>query len=106
MAWDLSGGQLRIRYASRNAIEKAVIKLEKNNLVQSAVGGTSSMVFTQFDATGGGEGALEIPLPATPGLRGIREVVILLGDHEKRASIDLLISEVKFTPMEDGRPGA
>jgi hypothetical protein len=56
-------------------------------------------IVTHFAATGGREAALEIPLPATPGLLQTKEVVITFGPESNRRPIDLSITRFRVTPL-------
>jgi hypothetical protein len=47
---------------------------------------------------------MEICLPATPGLAGIKEVVILCGSNERRAAVDISISGFEFASVVEAAP--
>ena len=75
--FDLSGGVLTLRYRSAGAIGPVSIDLKPE---KSAPGLISRQIFASLDETGSGEGEIRVPLPATPGLMKIKEVVIF---HEQ-----------------------
>jgi hypothetical protein len=51
--------------------------------------------------TSGQEEQIDIPLPATPGLRTIKEVVITRGQEKDGRPIDLSITGLRFTPFRE-----
>ena len=55
-------------------------------------------IFTRFADTGGKEAELRVPLPATPGLAQVKEVVFTLGRGAGERAIDLTISGAGFAP--------
>ena len=56
-------------------------------------------IFTRFAATDGREVEVQIPLPATPGLSRIRELVITFGPETKGKPIDLTITHLAVSPI-------
>jgi hypothetical protein len=58
----------------------------------------SNELFTRLPAGGGQPAEVSVPLPGTPGLRGIKEVVMTL---EPRGPLDLSITWLAFTPNVD-----
>jgi hypothetical protein len=96
---NLSGGLLTIRYTAKVPVDKVVIKLDKKDPALYDAGVILSEIFTNFAASDGQEREMKIPLPATPGLAGIKEVVILCGSNEKRAPVDLSIAGFEFEPV-------
>ena len=55
-------------------------------------------VFTRFADTGGREADIELPLPATPGLSGVKEVWLSIGRGSRPRPLDLTITQVQFRP--------
>jgi len=56
-------------------------------------------IFAQFPDTGEREDEIQVPLPATPGLTRIKEVVITFGPDSIGRPIDLSITRLKITPI-------
>ncbi len=56
-------------------------------------------IYTRFDVAVGQAKSIEIPMPGTPGLHNIKELVLLFGDNHTPASVDLLIEEIEFSPV-------
>ena len=92
-------GALAIRYVSKHPIDVASIKLDKKDASLYEAGVILSEVFTTFAATEGRQEEQAITLPATPGLGGIKELVILCRSDDKRAPMDLTISGLQFVPL-------
>ena len=95
----LAGGTLVIRCHARQPIEKATIELDKNDPAIREAGILSSEIFLDTSWTrvpGAGEQTMRIPLPATPALSGIREIVLVVRSGEKRGPLDILFTAVQF----------
>lgn len=92
----LSGGEWRLRYRNRGAAIRAVISLER----QVAEGRWASQeIFVNLHHTGlWSSREVEIPLPATPGLLGIRKVTVLLGSDHQVQDVDVTLKSMTFTP--------
>ena len=56
-------------------------------------------IFSRLAATAGREADIRIPLPATPGLSGIKELVITFGPESKGKPIDLTITHLVVSPI-------
>ena len=54
-------------------------------------------VFLRFDLAQT-EKEIRIPLPATPGLEGLKELVLRFGDGRNPAPVDLTLSRFVFVP--------
>ena len=97
---NLSGGLLTLRYRSTETLDPVTIELKppKNPSADDA-GLISRAITARLDATGAVEGEIRVPLPATPGLTRIKEVVIF---HERPAkgSIDLTVTHLSVTPIQ------
>ena len=91
----LSGGELRLRYRLHGPALKAVISLERPDAHGRSV---SQEIFVSFQPARFRAQELRIPLPATPGLLGMKKVTLLLGSGEVR-NVDLTLSKFSFSPM-------
>jgi hypothetical protein len=58
----------------------------------------SQEIFVSFQPARFRAQELRIPLPATPGLLGMKKVTLLLGSGEVR-NVDLTLSKFSFSPM-------
>jgi hypothetical protein len=95
---NLSGGLLRLRYRSTTPLDPAIIELKPMGSVPDTAGLIPRELFTRFGVTERGEAEIQIPLPATPGLMQIKEVVIAYGRGKQPQPIDLTITGFEFTP--------
>jgi hypothetical protein len=95
---NLSGGLLRLRYRCGARLDPVIIELKPMGSVSDTAGLIPIELFTRLGTTGGGETEIQIPLPATPGLRQIKEVVITYRPEKQQRPIDLVITGFKFTP--------
>jgi hypothetical protein len=95
---NLSGGVLSIRYQSAAAMEPVVIALKPVAPGNPDAGIIAKEIFTRFADTGGREEEIRIPLPATPGLKAIKEVVFTWGQEKKEGLVDLRITHFSVTP--------
>ena len=64
-----------------------------------AAGLIPTEIFSRFADTEGQDREIAIPLPATPGLAQIKEVVITFGPESQGRPIDLSISGLKASPI-------
>jgi hypothetical protein len=96
---NLSGGVLSIRYRSGRPIDPAIIALKPVGSDPATTTLIPKELFARFADTNGGEEEIQIPLPATPGLTAIKEVVITNEQDKKERSLDLSITHVAFTPL-------
>lgn len=92
-ALDLSGGELQIRYRNPGAEVKAVISLERPSSEGRSV---SQEIFVTFRPTLLRAQELTLPLPATPGLQGIRKITVLVGSSEKVQPVDVILQDFRF----------
>ncbi len=94
----LSNGILKIRYRAADPVNQASITLKR------APGGAikpmafENEIFTRFDVALGHENTIEIPMPATPGLENIKELILFYGDRRSPAPVDLTITGFEFIP--------
>ena len=58
----------------------------------------ASQVFARFDDTAGQERELRVPLPATPGLARVKEVVVTFAPEAAGRALDLTVTGVAFAP--------
>ncbi len=86
---NLSGQTLHLRYKSGDAIEKCVLELKSQG--QRGDKAIKNEIFINLPATGVEIREVEIPLPETPALSEIHEIVFMLGDPDSELSIDLTI---------------
>lgn len=102
---NLSGGTLTLHYDSAEPIEAATITLKPARKVPPDVSLISQEIFTRLVATGRREQVLEIPLPATPGLMDIKEVVLTTGRRKEGGRMDFHINRFGFMPFGTSAPG-
>ncbi len=102
----LSGGLLTIRYQAQQRIDKAMIKLDKKDPALDDAGVIPSEIFldtsqdeTSRTASGAEQRTIQIPLPATPALAGIREVALFCGSSERRGPLDVSFTAFQFVPF-------
>jgi hypothetical protein len=88
---------LIIRY--RNAAGAVGATLSFEDRVTGSRNVANRIAF-KFVETGDEEAELRIPLPATPGLTGIREIV-MIGDPETDKGTDLAIREFRVASVVD-----
>jgi hypothetical protein len=87
-----SNGALLIRYRAAAPVKNAVITLK------GAPVAFENEIYARFDKTEG-EKEIRIPLPATPGLEEVLEIVLTFGDGSA-APLDLTISRFEFVPAQ------
>jgi hypothetical protein len=95
---NLSGGTLALRYRSEAKSIPVVVALKPVPHEPAVAGLIPTEIFTTLAKTDGGDGEVQIVLPATPGLSQIKEVVVTLGPESKGKPIDLTITGLKITP--------
>jgi hypothetical protein len=95
---NLSGGLLTLRYRSVGAVEPVSIDLKPAKPSTDDSGLIPRSITARLLDTKGGEGEIRVPLPATPGLAKIKEVVIF---HERaeRGPVDLTVTHLEVTPI-------
>jgi hypothetical protein len=101
---NLSGGLLTLRYRAAGPARPAVIDLKPAGNAPAEAGLIATQLFTHFADTGGREEEIRIPLPATPGLARIKEVVILYGQGPEGQPVDLSVTRLAFTPAGTAVP--
>ena len=95
---NLSGGLLRLRYRSAIPLGPVILDLKPVGPTPGA-GIIPTQSFTYLAATGDREEELRFPLPATPGLARIKEVVLSLGPESPGRPIDLTVTHLDSTPI-------
>ena len=96
---NLSGGLLTLRYRSIETLDPVSIELKPPKNPSTDDSGLISRAITaRLAATGAVEGEIQVPLPATPGLARIKEVVIF---HERpnKGPIDVTVTHLSVTPI-------
>ncbi len=96
---NLSGGLLTMRYRSSVPIDRAIITLKPAGTSPAVEGLIPTEIFCHFAATGGRDHELSVPLPATPGLTQIKEVVITFGPESQARPLDLSITHLRIAPI-------
>jgi len=89
---DLSNGALLIRYRTTHPLA----------MVMTLAGGRSVLpneIFSRFDVTDAVRD-IRIPLPATPGLEAVNEMVLRFGDERNPTSVDVTLSGFEFIPAQ------
>jgi hypothetical protein len=93
---DLSGDVLTVRYKWTGPAAPVIIALKPPKPVSAAVIPTE--VFARFADTGGKEAEIRVPLPATPGLTRIKEVVLTVDRGAGERAVDLTVTRAASTP--------
>jgi len=101
---NLSGGLLTLRYRSSVPIDQAIITLKPVGSSPAIDGLIPTEIFCHFANTGGQGHEIPIPLPATPGLTQIKEIVITFGPESQARPIDLSITRLHVTPIVAAEP--
>jgi hypothetical protein len=96
---NLSGGLMSLRYRSSTPLDKAIITLKPLGDPASVAHLIPTQIFSRFATTGGKEEHIHMPLPATPGLLRIKEIVITFGPEAKGKPIDLTITHLAVKPI-------
>jgi len=89
----LSNGALVIRYLAAVPVTNAVVTLTGGPTV------FQNQIFTRFDKTGN-EKEIRVPMPGTPGLESVTELVVRFGDERAPVPIDLTFSGFEFVPAQ------
>jgi len=96
----LSNGILKIRYRAANPIAKAVITLKRAPGLPIKPMVFENEIYTRFDVALGHENTIEVPMPGTPGLENIKELILVYGDDHVVAPVDLTITGFEFVPFD------
>jgi hypothetical protein len=93
---NLSGGTLTIRYRAPVPIAHAIIMLKRVESSTYLPQQFANEIQVRFEATQAGEAEISLPLPATPGLVGTKELVMAFGWDNESVTVDLTITALKF----------
>ena len=94
---NLSNGRLVMRYRSATAVKEAVVTFKRDQDDPLPPPSLPIELFVRIEQTP--EGAIEIVLPPTPALSGIKEVSLVFGTAGARVPVDLSISAFEFIPF-------
>jgi hypothetical protein len=100
---NVSGCLLRLRYRSARAMDPVLIALKPAGTAPAEVGVIPKEIVTRLADTGGREEEIEVPLPATPGLAHVREVVLTHESKTGGVPVDLSLTHCGFTPIGPAR---
>jgi hypothetical protein len=95
---NLSGGLLTLRYRSSTPLGP-ILTLKPADTSAAVQGLIPTEVFCRFTDTGGRDQEMAIPLPATPGLASIKELVITFGPESQARPLDLSITRLRVAPI-------
>jgi hypothetical protein len=95
----LSNGRLVLRYRSEGQVADAQISFKRAKDDPLPAPTLSIEIFTRLKHTKGKEETREIVLPATPALRGIREISITFVKSGNQRPVDLSITAFEFIPF-------
>ena len=82
-----------LRYRSTRPAEQVVISFKPAG--NAPPGTIPDELFTRLPATADGQSEIRVPLPATPALSAVKEVVLL---SEAGGPVDLAITGLTFVP--------
>jgi len=97
-AISLSNGRLVLRYRSETEVKDACICFKRGNDDPLPAPTIPVEIFTRFKQAKEEE-EMEIVLPATPALSGIREISLIFGKRGERLPVDLSITAFEFIPF-------
>lgn len=95
---DLSNGRLVIRYRSETEVKDAAISFKRAKDDPLPPPAIPIEVFTRLDPSQADE--IEIVLPATPALTGIKEVALVFGRSGQETPVDFSILGFDFIPFD------
>ncbi|MEI6788803.1 MAG: hypothetical protein WCL49_10030 [bacterium] len=96
----LSNGTLNIRYRAVKPIEKAVLTLKRAPGLLIKPMAFENEILMHFEGGLGAEKTIEIPMPGTPGLANVKELVLVYGDPQSVAPVDLTITALEYIPAK------
>jgi hypothetical protein len=94
---NVSGGLISLHYRTTLPVPQAIITLKP---LGAGGGVIPTEIFSHFADTGGQDQDVQIPLPATPGLAQIKELVITFGPASQGRPLDLSLTRLKITPID------
>jgi hypothetical protein len=95
---NLSGTVLSLRYRCAGAAGAVAIDLKSAGGAADA-GRIPTQVFARLADTGGREEEVRVPLPATPGLTQVKEVVLTYAPEAAGRPVDLTVTRLGATPI-------
>lgn len=95
----LSNGTLVMRYRSETEVQEAFISLKRAEGDPLPPPTFPVEIFARFKQTQKEE-EIEIVLPATPALSGVKEIALTLGRNSKQTPVDLAITAFEFIPFD------
>jgi len=95
----LSNGKLLLRYRSDRQLAYSRIFFKRAKEDPHPVPTIPTEIFLLFKNTKGAEEEMEVVLPATPALKGIKEISLTFGRGGKQTPINLSITAFKFQPF-------
>lgn len=96
----LSNGILKIRYRSATPIKKAVLSLKRAPGLSIKPMAFENEIFMRFEGGLELEKTIEVPMPGTPGLASVKELILVFGDPHRAAPVDLAITALEFIPAK------
>jgi hypothetical protein len=96
----LSNGRLVLRYRSEVPVEDSHISFKRAKEDPFPTLSIPIEVFTRFGNTKGQEREIEIILPATPALNGIKEITLVYGRSGRQTPVDMGITGFEFIPFD------
>jgi hypothetical protein len=100
----LSNGSLLIRYRAAQPIRQGVITLQRAPGLPIKPIVFDNEIYTRFDVALGHENTINIPMPGTPGLHNVKEIILVYGDDDTVAPVDLTITGFEFVPAGADMP--
>jgi hypothetical protein len=98
---NLSGGVLTLRYRYAGPTGWATVTLKRAGPAPEEAGRISDDIFARLEDTGGKEAELRVQLPATPGLKEIKEFVIAY-ERGKVGPLELTVTHCGVVPTPLG----
>lgn len=95
----LSNGRLVLRYRSEGQVVDAHISFKRAKDDPLPAPAIPAEIFTRFKHTKEEEEEMEIVLPATPALSGIKEISLVFGTSGRQPPVDLSITAFEFIPF-------
>jgi len=96
----LSNGRLLLRYRSEGQEVDAHLSFKRSQDDPLPAPAIPIEIFTRFKPAKEKEEEMEIVLPATPALRGIKEIALVFGKSEKRPPVDVSLIAFEFVPFD------
>ncbi len=96
---NLSNGTLKISYQAAEPMPKSLMIVKRAANLPIKPIAFENEIFTRFDKTEGDEvKTIEVPLPGTPNLHNVKELVLVFGEENVFRPIDLTIKQMEFIP--------